>query len=74
MGEHLQQWASAAFPFAVHLMGHPRTGNKPIPRVELLALKKLAAEECIFLGWLFDLHRLMVSLPDHKFKAWFSSI
>lgn len=78
LGDNLQR-ASAAFPLAVHLMGRPRTGNEPIPRAELLALKKLAAEgglaeQQIFLGWLFDLRRLMVSLPDHKFKAWFASI
>eukprot|EP00978_Attheya_sp_CCMP212_P038010 scaffold184178_cov26-Attheya_sp.AAC.2 len=78
LGNNLQR-ASAAFPLAVNIMGHPRTGNEPIPRAELLALKKLAAkgglaEQQTFLGWLFDLRRLIVSLPDHKFKAWFASI
>jgi hypothetical protein len=71
---------AAAFPLALHIMGRPRTGNKPIPRAELLSLKKLAANKGgldkrqIFLGWLVDLHCLLVSLPDRKFKAWHSSI
>ena len=73
IGDNLHR-AAAAFPLAVHIMGRPRTGNEPIPREELLALKKLAAEgglaeQQIFLGWLFDLRRLQISLPIHKFKA-----
>eukprot|EP00978_Attheya_sp_CCMP212_P012932 scaffold32283_cov54-Attheya_sp.AAC.3 len=78
IGDNLKR-AAADFPLAVHLMGRPRTGKKPIPRAELLALKKLAAKGGLdkmqnFLGWLFDLCCLMVSLPDHKFKALHSSI
>jgi uncharacterized protein (UPF0276 family) len=52
--------AAAAIPLAMHIVSHPRAGNEPIPREELLALKKLAAEGSlakiqIFLGWALDL-------------------
>eukprot|EP00978_Attheya_sp_CCMP212_P000673 scaffold1339_cov58-Attheya_sp.AAC.3 len=36
--------AAATTPLAMHIVGHPHTGNEPILREELLALKKLAAE------------------------------
>eukprot|EP00978_Attheya_sp_CCMP212_P019778 scaffold55737_cov58-Attheya_sp.AAC.2 len=74
IGDNLHR-AAAAFPLDVHLMGCPQTGKEPIPRAELLSLKKLAAEGGldemrIFLGWLFDLRRLLlVSLPERKCKA-----
>eukprot|EP00978_Attheya_sp_CCMP212_P043513 scaffold285733_cov53-Attheya_sp.AAC.1 len=71
--------AAAAIPLAVHIVGRPRSGNEPIPREELLALKKLTAEgglaeAQVFLGWIFDLRQLLVKLPPPKFAAWSSTI
>eukprot|EP00978_Attheya_sp_CCMP212_P032524 scaffold127488_cov44-Attheya_sp.AAC.2 len=67
--------AAAAIPLAMHIVGRPRTGNEPIPREELLALKKLVAEGGLaeihfFLGWALDLRQLFVLLPIPKFNAW----
>jgi hypothetical protein len=74
IGDNLHR-AAAAIPLAMHIVGRPRSGNEPIPREELLALKKLAAEGGlaeiqIFLGWALNLRQLLVSLPISKFNAW----
>ena len=64
-------------PLAVHVLSRPHAGdeNEPIPRRQLLQPDKLEAEgrpseSEIVLGWLLDARRLMVGLPDDKYKAW----
>ena len=68
-----------AVPFAIDLMGRPVESAEPLPRDNLLAIKKLLGEgqlsECkVFTGWQIDTRRMMVSLPLGKFKVWSQSI
>ncbi|NER26087.1 MAG: hypothetical protein F6J96_36445, partial [Symploca sp. SIO1C2] len=53
--------------------------KKPIPRRQLLAPEKLSAEGrpsevAIILGWEMDTRRLLLSLPEDKYKAWTSDL
>ena len=68
-----------AVPFAIDLMGRPVESAEPLPRDNLLAIKKLLGEgqlsECkVFTGWQIDTRRMMVSLPLGKFSVWSQSI
>ena len=64
-------------PLAVHVMSRPHAGddNEPIPRRQLLQPDKLEEEARpseieVVLGWLLDTRRLLIALPDDKYKAW----
>ena len=64
-------------PLAVHVMSrlHAWDLEEPVFRKPLLAPNKLMAEGRpaevqIVLGWSLDARRLLVSLPEDKFRAW----
>ena len=64
---------------AIHVVARPKHPSEPIPREEMAALAKLLAESrCeevkIYLGWVLDFRRLLVSLPENKFVAWHAAI
>jgi hypothetical protein len=64
---------------AIHATARPKHPSEPIPREEMAAENKLAAEARaeelkIILGWLFNFRGLMISLPDNKFVAWSEAI
>ena len=68
-------------PLAMQITSRPHSGNteEPIPRRPILSQSKLEAEGSpaevqIVLGWQIDTRRLLVSLPDDKFKAWSSDL
>ena len=65
---------AAADLLAIHATARPKHPEEPIPREEMEARNKLAAEagleeEKIILGWHFDFCRLIISLPSNKFIA-----
>jgi hypothetical protein len=66
-------------PLAIHAIARPVHKHEPIPRDEMAAEQKFKAEGALeerktILGWLFDLRRLTVALPENKFVAWSESI
>ncbi|KAI2509039.1 hypothetical protein MHU86_5415 [Fragilaria crotonensis] len=68
-------------PLAIHVTSRPHAGDdkEPIPRRPLLSLTKLIAEGSpaevqIVLGWRLDTRRLLITLPDDKFRAWTGEI
>ena len=68
-------------PLAMHVTSRPHAGEKaePITRRALLSLPKLIAEGGptevqTVLGWRIDTRRLLISLPDDKFRAWVADI
>jgi hypothetical protein len=76
--ENLARCAAAGL-LATHATAQPKHPEEPIPREEMEARNKLAAEagleeEKIILGWHFDFHRLIISLSSNKFIAWMDSI
>ena len=69
----------AILPYLLHLVGRPVHPDEPLPRDDLLSLKKFLAEATpaekqIVLGWLLDTRRLRLSLPPDKATAWRASI
>jgi hypothetical protein len=55
------------------------TTQEPIARPPILSIPKLLAEGSpaerqIVLGWMLDARRLLMSLPEEKYKAWIDSI
>ena len=49
----------AILPFVLHLLGRPVSETEPLPREDLLSLKKFVAEATpaerkVVLGWLID--------------------
>ena len=70
---------AAAVPLAIHTVGRPIHGDEPLPRDDLMALKKLLAEGGLeetktLLGWFLNTRWLLITLPDAKFHAWKNSI
>jgi hypothetical protein len=64
---------------AIHTVARPRHAEEPIPREWMEALNKLAAEAGAeeikpTLGWILDLRRLIISLPENKATAWSNAI
>ena len=64
---------------ALHAAARPKHCSEPIPRENMAAENKLAAEAGpeeikMILGWLCDFRRLLVSLPDNKYRAWSGEI
>jgi hypothetical protein len=69
----------AILPFVLHLLGRPVADDEPLPRDDVLSVKKFLAEATpaerkIILGWVIDSRRLTISLPEHKVIAWSESI
>ncbi len=68
-----------AILLAIYTAARPKLSTEPIPREEMAALNKLLAEAgCeeikTILGWVFDFRRLLISLPENKYKAWSDAI
>ena len=64
-------------PLAMHVTSRPHAGDdvEPIARRPILSMPKLMAEGSpaevqIVLGWRLDTRRLLIALPDDKYKAW----
>lgn len=71
--------ARAGTLLAMHVVGRPNEKVEPIKRLELPSLIKLKGEgrleeTKVILGWRIDTRRMIIQLPDHKFKAWDKSI
>jgi hypothetical protein len=76
--DHLRRLRGAIL-LAIHVVARPRSDDEPIPREWMEAINKLLAEAGaeetkIFLGWLLDLRRLIISLPENKCIAWTTAI
>ena len=72
--EIIQKHAASA-PLALHVSMRPLAEEEPIPRKQTLSMPKLEAEGTpsemmIVLGWWLDTRRLLLRLPDDKFKAY----
>jgi hypothetical protein len=70
---------SAVLPLVVHLLGRPVHPAESELREDLLSLSKFIAEATpsetkMILGWKVDSRRLLISLPDDKFRNWSSDI
>lgn len=64
---------------AIHTCARPIHASEPIPRENMASLQKLKAEAQLteiktILGWVWDLRRLIISLPEHKYIAWSNDI
>ena len=65
----------AILPFLLDLIGRPVHTNEPVPRDDLLSLKKFLAEATpaerqIILGWIVDTRLFLIALPQHKVTGW----
>ena len=64
---------------AIAATARPSHTKEPIPREEMEAINKLIAEATpeekkLILGWMMDFQKLIVLLPNNKYKAWSASI
>ena len=64
---------AASAPLALFVSMRPLSEKEPVPRKETLSLPKLQAEGTpsemiVVLGWWLDTRRLLLRLPDDKFK------
>jgi hypothetical protein len=64
-----------AIPLAIHSIACPLDPINPMPRKDIIAMKKFLAEgkleeRKIVLGWEIDTRSLIVSLPQDKFIKW----
>ena len=63
----------------LHIFGRPADDNEPIPRDDLVAMKKILSEDSLsevkeVLGWIINTRDFTVSFPDKKFKEWSDQI
>jgi hypothetical protein len=70
---------AAAVPLAIHILGRPIAPNEPIPRDDLLSVKKTLgegqmAETRIVLGWQFQTRSLRIQLTPEKLTCWSRAI
>jgi hypothetical protein len=67
-------------PFVAGIFFRPHAGEaEPVPRRPIFSPEKQAAEGTpaelqVVLGWLLDTRRLLLALPDDKFRAWSDDI
>jgi hypothetical protein len=67
-------------PLAMFVTSRPHAGEEePITRRAILSMAKLfaegsSAERQVVLGWMIDTQRLLLALPDDKYKAWTTTI
>jgi hypothetical protein len=68
-------------PLVMFVTNHPYAGDaeEPIKCCNILSLPKLLAEgtpdECqVVLGWLLNMHRLLIRLTTDKFTAWLEDL
>ena len=78
IGDNAERCA-AALPLALHIVGRPVEDSEPIPRDNLLSIKKTLgegqmAEERIVLGWNICTRKLSIELPTEKFTNWSNDI
>ena len=78
IGDNLEKLIAAPCT-VIHAFAHKATSPSIIPRQNIISDDKNeaegAAEEVkICLGWEMDTRRLLIRLPEHKFKAWSSQI
>jgi hypothetical protein len=64
-----------AIPLAIHSIACPVDPSDPIPRKDIVSLKKYKAESRmeeskIILGWLVNTRSLSIALPAKKHKKW----
>jgi hypothetical protein len=64
-----------AIPLAIHSVARPVESSDPIPRKDIVSLKKFKAESRmeeskIILGWLVNTRSLSIALPVEKHKKW----
>lgn len=69
----------SAVPLVIHAVGRANTTSEPVPRQDLLSIKKLKAEgtpseTMTVLGWVLDARNFAISLPKHKQIAWKQSV
>ena len=69
----------SAVALVIHAVGRENATSEPIPRQDLLSIKKLEAEgtpseTMTVLGWVLDARNFTISLPNHKQIAWKQSI
>ena len=67
--------AERAVLLAIEIAARKLSDDDPIPQNHIVSMSKLKAEAAleetkILLGWALDTRRLLVSLPDEKFKVW----
>ena len=81
VGYFSKRWKrlAGASLLSLHILGRPVSKNEPLPRDDLVAMKKLQAEGRLsekqtVLGWDIDTRRFTASLPDLKFVDWCSQI
>ncbi|MGH7955272.1 MAG: hypothetical protein ACREOZ_04855 [Gloeomargaritales cyanobacterium] len=70
---------AAAVALALHIMGRPVQAHEPIPRDDILSLKKLLGEGRmeeikVILGWEVNSRALTIALPIEKYSSWRQNI
>jgi hypothetical protein len=70
---------SYTIPLAIHTLAREENSLDPIPRKDIISLKKLLAEGQMeesktILGWLINTRTLSISLPLDKHLSWSSQI
>jgi hypothetical protein len=70
---------SRAIPLAIHSLSRPLDSSDEIPRLDIISLKKYAAEgrmeeTKVVLGWFLNTRSLTISLPLDKHKSWVSDL
>mmetsp|Transcript_13224 Transcript_13224/g.28024 ORF Transcript_13224/g.28024 Transcript_13224/m.28024 type:complete len:842 (+) Transcript_13224:3970-6495(+) len=78
VGDNVERMEGAPL-LAVEAIARPKHREEPLPREEMEARNKLEAEAAAeeiktILGWRFDFHRFLISLPENKFIAWSKDI
>ena len=78
IGQNAERCA-AALPLALHILGRPVTTSEPIPRDDLLSVKKTLgegqmAEQRVVLGWLYNTRTLRIELTSEKRLRWDADI
>ena len=68
-----------AVALSILLIFRPSLRNEPIPRDNVLSLRKLSAEgrleeTKIVLGWTIDTRKFLIKLPEEKALRWLSDI
>jgi hypothetical protein len=73
--------SAAAIPLALHIVGrlHDPHRQESFPRDDILAIPKFLAEakpseRKVILGWIVNTRKLLVALPQVKFKMWTKSV
>jgi hypothetical protein len=73
--------SAATIPLTLHIVGRPHDPNRreSFPRDDILAIPKNLAqakpsERKVILGWIVNTRKLLVALPQDKFKMWTKSV